>query len=198
MATRSFPLDATINPLYLGSDYRDYWGDAFARLCERLDPILKAACYVPRYVHAPDQATENAGVPGAGAIEYAMTVKPGSFIVGFLHSYTSAPSANSTDAPVTSSFQFQLTDVERNFRFFGKPVPETWLLNDQPGSNPEAAIAGGPGGGLYVLNPAVRLLTEPYPVAPPGIFNVQFWNQLATNNTNVRLTVLVAEPQGAE
>jgi len=194
----SFPSVPSINPLRLASDYRDFPGDPHARFTRAIDRILNAGCYVPRYVHAPDQATENAGVDGSAAIEYTVTIKPGSFILGFLHSYTSSPSANTTDAPVTSSFTFRITDLARNYLLCAKPLPETWLLNDQPGTNPEAVIGGGPGGGLYVVNPSVRLLTRPYPVAPPGAFLIEFWNQLTTVNTDVRLTMLVAEPARAE
>jgi len=45
-----------------------------------------------------------------------------------------------------------------------------------------------------VPNPSPRLLPAPYPVAAPGIFKLEFWNMLTTQNTGVRLTLLVAEP----
>jgi hypothetical protein len=107
-----------------------------------------------------------------------------------LHTFSSRASLNATDPPVRSGFRFQITDVARQFRFFEKPVPETWLLNDAPSSNPQSPL----GAGLYVLNPAPRLLTAPYPVTPPGIFKVEFWNTLDVTNTLVRLSLLVAVP----
>lgn len=200
MGSRSnicFPLDVPISPLRLASDYRDYWGDYHARLVELIDPILDAGCYQPRIYHAPAQDLEVAGVSGLGFLDYDLAITAGSWILGFMHSYTSAPSANSTDAPVTSSFRFQFTEIRTDrkpYRFFAKSVPEAWLLNDQPTSNPQSPIAGGPGGGLYLTNPSPRLLTAPYPVTPGATYRVEFWNLLATVNKDIRLSVVVAEP----
>jgi hypothetical protein len=189
-----FPVEPLISPLRLASDYRDYFGDYHAKVTELLDPILKAGCYVPRIYHAPSDDLESVGLAPDGFLEYALALPAGSFVLGFLHNYTSATTGNGTDAPAGSSFRFQLTDVSRQYRFFGKPLPEAWLLNDQPGNNPNAAITGGPGGGLYVLNPSLRLLPAPYPVGPPGMFQVEFWNMLATQNNDVRLSVFCAVP----
>ena len=197
--SQCFPTRPPINPLRLASDYRDYYGDPHAKLCELIDPILGAGCYVPLIVHAPDTPTELAGLgpPGPGPLgsngflDYGLTIPAGSWILGFLHAYTSSPSANATDPPVSSSFRFQITDVERQYRFFTKPVPEAYLLNDLPTSNALAPIGTNL---LVVPNPSVRLLPSPYPVAPPGLFKLEFWNMLATQNTGVRLSLLVAQP----
>lgn len=185
-----FPTQVPISPLRLHSAYRDYFGDADAKLTELLDPILDAACYKPRIFHAPDTSTEDVGVAGRQFLEYALALPPGGFIVGFLHTFTSQASLNATDPPVRSGFRFNLTDVDRQYRFFEKPVPETWLLNDAPTSNPQSPL----GAGLYVVNPAPRLLTAPYAITPPGIFKVEFWNTLPTLNNLVRLSLLVAVP----
>lgn len=185
-----FPTRPPISPLRLASNYRDYYGDAHAKLAELIDPILGAGCYVPRIIHAPDSPAELAGVPGGGFLDYGLVIPTGSWILGFQHCYTSAPSANTTDPPVTSSFRFQITDVERQYKFFRNPVPEAYLLNDIPTSNAVSVLTGL----LTVLNPSLRLLPAPYPVAPPGLFKLEFWNMLATVNTGVRLSLLVAEP----
>lgn len=187
---KCFPTDVPFSPLRLASNYRDYFGDAHAVLTELIDPILEAACYVPRIFHAPDTATENQGVAANGYLEYALALPPGAFVLGYLHTFTSLGSLNATDPPVQSSFKFQITDIERRYRLFEKPVPEAWLLNDAPSSNPQAIFSAG----LYVLNPSPRLLTAPYPVAPPGMFKVEFWNTLPSVNTGVRLSLLVAIP----
>lgn len=186
-----FPTKPPFNPLRLASNYRDYWGDADARLAELTDPLLDAACYVPRIFHAPDTEAENTGVAAEDYLEYVLTLPAGSYIVGYLHNFTGLLNANDpATPPVRSSFRFQITDVQKQYRFFEKPLPEAWLLNDSPSSNPLAQTAGG----LYVLNPSPRLLTALYPVTPPGVFKVEFWNVLDELNTGVRLSLLVAVP----
>jgi hypothetical protein len=185
-----FPINPPIAPLRLHSAYRDYFGDPDSKLTALIDPLLDAACYVPRIFHSPDTEDSDAGVPGLEYLEYALALPEGSFILGYQHTFTSRASLNATDPPVRSGFRFQVTDVKRQYRFFEKPVPETWLLNDAPSSNPQSPL----GAGLYVLNPAPRLLTAPYPVTPPGIFKVEFWNTLSSLNKLVRLTMIVAVP----
>jgi len=185
-----FPIIPPINPLRLASNYRDYYGNQHERLTELTDPIDDAGCYIPRIIHAPDTQTEITGVKANGYLEYALALPTGSFILGFLHTFTSGPSANATDPPVTSGFQLQITDVDRDYKLFEKPIPEAWLLNDAPSSNPQAVFAAG----LYVLNPSVRLLPAPYPITPPGMLKIEFWNMLATTNNLIRLSMLVAIP----
>lgn len=195
--TTCFPTKPPINPLRLASNYRDFWGCADAVLAELTDPLLDAACYVPRVYHAPSTEEELAGVAPNDFREYMLPLPPGSFIVGYLHCYTGV--ANEGDAaspPVGSGFKFQVTDVHRQYRFYEKPVPEAFLLNDAPSSNPQAVLSAG----LYVLNPSPRLLPALYPVTPPGVFKVEFWNTLTDAdgvpilNTGVRLSLLLAVP----
>lgn len=188
--TTCFPTKPPINPLRLASNYRDYWGDVHAMLAELTDPLCDAACYVPRVFHAPDTEGENAGVAAQDFREYVLVLPAGSFIVGYLHTYTGRLNANdAANPPVRSSFRFQLTDVQKQYRFFEKPIPEAWLLNDSPARNALGQFAG-----LNVLNPSPRLLTALYPVTPPGVFKVEFWNTLDTTNTGIRLSLLVAVP----
>jgi hypothetical protein len=185
-----FPTQVPLAPLRLHSAYRDYWGDADAKLTELIDPFLDAACYVPRIIHAPDTQTENIGVAGNAYEEYALAVPEGAFLLGFLHNFTGRASLDAVNPPVRQSFRFNITDMGRQYKLFEKPVPETWLLNDAPSSNPNAHF----GAGLYVLNPAPRLLAVPYPVTPPGIFKIEFWNSLPTVNKLIRLSLIVAVP----
>ena len=188
--TTCFPTKPPINPLRLASNYRDYWGDVHAMLAELTDPLCDAACYVPRIFHAPDTEGENAGVAAQDFREYVLVLPAGSFIVGYLHTYTGRLNANdAANPPVRSSFRFQLTDVQKQYRFFEKPIPEAWLLNDSPARNALGQFTG-----LNVLNPSPRLLTALYPVTPPGVFKVEFWNTLDTTNTGIRLSFLVAVP----
>ena len=187
-----FPTRPPLNPLRMASNYRDYWGCADACLTELTDPLLNAACYVPRIYHAPDTEQENAGVAALDYTEYALALPAGSFIVGYMHVYTSLMNAgNALDPPVRSSFRFQITDVQKQYRFFEKPVPEAWLLNDSPSSNLQTPFGAA---GLFVLNPSPRLLTALYPVTPPGVFKVEFWNVLGERNKGIRLSLLVAVP----
>lgn len=192
----TFPKLPPFNPLRLASNYRDHFGDAHALFTELTDPIIKSGCYVPRIFHAPDTEDENAGVAPNGYLEYALAVPAGSFILGFLHAFTSGASADQNDPPVTSGFRAQITDLKQDYAWFGKPVPEAYFLNDSPTANPSGNLNQD---SLVVPNPSVRLLPAPYPVTPPGIFRVEFWNILqvagvaATNNL-VRLSFLVAVP----
>lgn len=192
-----FPQQVPFNPLRLASNFRDFWGDQHALFTAMTDPLVDKACYIPRIYHAPDTEDENAGVAANGYLEYALTLPPGAFILGFLHAYCGGASANATDAPVTAGFKFQITDVQRAYRWFAKPLPETWLLQDQPSYNPQAVVGNAP---LTVLNPSPRLLAAPYPVAPRGVFKIEFWNCLVNGsnapiaNTGIRLSVLAAVP----
>lgn len=187
------PTTPAISPLRLAPDYRDFFGRAHEHLVETIEGIVNADCFRFRVFHAPDSDDENAGVAGNGYLEYALELPPGSFLLGFLHTNTANPT-NATSPPVGSGFRCQITDVERNFKFFQKPVPEAYFLNDIPSTNPLGPYAGND---LYVLNPAVRLLMAPYPVGAPGQFKVEFWNLLATANKLISLDFVVAEPDGA-
>lgn len=187
---KCFPLAPPFNPLCLASNYRDYFGDANACLTEIVTSRINAAgCYVSRIFHAPDTSTETAGVRANGFLEYVLSIPAGSFIMGFLHTFTSG-SPSATDAPVSSGFKFQITDVGRDYRWFAKPLPEAWLLNDEPSSNSQE-LSQLP---IRVLNPSPRLLPAAYPVAPPGSFKIEFWNQLSSVNSLIRLSLLVAVP----
>lgn len=186
----SVPTTPAISPLRLAPDYRDFFGRAHEHLCEMIDSIVNADCYRFRIFHAPDSTSENAGVPTLGYVEYALLLPPGSFLLGFLHSST----FNVTDAtspPVASSFRVQITDVQRNYKFFQKPVPDAFFLNDIVSTDPDGAFAGE---NLYVLNPSTRLLMAPYPVVPPAQFKVEFWNILSELNQFIQLDFVVAEP----
>jgi hypothetical protein len=157
-----------ISPLRLHQEYRDYWGEPQARLAERIDAILKSGrCYRPRWYHAPDTEAELIGVDGNGYLEYILYIPAGSWIIAWAHAQSVA----------TSSFVAQITDVGLDYTWFNVPAEDAFFTN--PG-----ATAAGP----------LRLLTTPYPVAPPGHFRIQFWNQSANNNPLVQLSFLVLEP----
>jgi hypothetical protein len=186
-----------INPLYLASNFRDGFGEAHARLAELLDPIWMSGCFEPRIFHAPDTQSENVGATAASPyIQYVLDIPVGSFILAYLHHAASQVNPNvATCPPVPSSFRVQITDVARSYRFFEKPVPEAFFLNDAPSMNPSGPFFGSSSGFLYELNPSPRLLTAPYPVAPPsGKFKVEFWNSLNAANTLMQLSFLVAVP----
>lgn len=188
------PTTPGIAPLKLAPDYRDYPGRYHERLAYLIDPIVNADCFRPRYYHAPDSSTENAGVAANGYVEYVLQIVPGSVLLGFLRSST--PVANPNNAgnpPVGSGYRCQITDVERQYKFFQKPIPEAYFLNDIPTTNPLGPYSGED---LYVLNPALRLLPHPYPVAAPGLFKVEFWNVTAAVNYDIALDFVVAEPDG--
>jgi hypothetical protein len=186
------PSTPSISPLKLAPDFRDYFGHAHEHLVEMIDPIVNADCYRFRVFHTPDSLTETAGVAALGYVEYALELPPGSMLLGFLHSNTPVPNTNNAGSPpVGSGFRVQITDVDRNYKFFQKPVPEAYFLNDVPSTNPLGPYAGE---NLYIPNPCIRLLMAPYPVAPPGQFKVEFWNLLDSVNSLVELDFVIAEP----
>jgi hypothetical protein len=193
----TFPAIPPFNPLRLASNYRDYFGDANALLTELTDQIIASGCYVPKIFHAPETFLENEGVTPNGYLAYTLVIPPGSFILAYMHAFTSAASVNATDPPVQPGFRMQITDVLPNHKFFGKPLPETFFLNDIPSANPQSPNIPT---FLSVQNNTPRLLTAPYPVVPPGVFKVEFWNILTNSsgvgiqNNLVRMSFLVAIP----
>lgn len=205
MSRLSVPTVVPIKPLRLREDYRDYYGDAHACLAEMYDRLQDAGCYEPRVFHAPDTATENAGLPVDGYLEYMLALPPGAFIVGFLHGCPGLAQPFSDSSPAVTSFTVQITDVERDYKLFGKPVPETFLFPDHPspGAN---QFSFAPNSGPPIQLNVPRLLTAPYPVAPPGVFRIEFWNQAPAGAFNadeplvrlpnpfVRLSLAVAVP----
>ena len=156
-----------ISPYRLHQEYRDFWTEAQARLVERVDPILKADCFRPRWYHAPDTVSELAGVPGNGYLEFTLYIPAGSWLLGYAHA----------ESVALRPFLVQITDVGLDYQFFNQPVEDAYFTN--PG-----VTGGGP----------ARLLTRPYPVTPPGQLRFQFWNQAAALNKFVQLALLVAEP----
>ena len=184
------PLKTLLNPLKLAPEYRDFWGDQHSRFAELTDRICDAECFVPRVYHAPDNTTEIAGVAANDYLEYILPLPAGSFILAWLHSTTAVAGANGSPPP-GSGFSLQVTDVKRNFKFFQKPVPESYFLNGPPQPNDFGVFAGGT---PYLACPSPRLLPAPYPVSAPGEFQFEFWNTLASLNTLVQMSLLVAVP----
>jgi hypothetical protein len=198
-----------ITPMRLREDFRDTFGESYARILDAFDRIEKAGCYEPVFFHAPDTETENAGLPINGYLEYMIALPVGGFIVGFNHACTSIDQPFSDVAPAVSGFTVQITDVERAYALFEKPVPETFLLPDRPNANGQFGFDSplGPGTttGVPVQLNTPRILTDPYPIAPRGVFKIEFWNQAPAGaftgdstdldpNNLIRLTMLIARP----
>src|SRR5580692_2981844 len=132
ISTVCVPL-TTENPLRLSPLFTDYWGDFMASVTKRTDVFARLGCYAPRFYHAPDSNTENAGLAAGGYVEYLLTLPVGSFLCGFLHSTVSIPDTAPTDPigpPAQSGFVIQITDLSIDKQLFSKPVPEAWFLND--------------------------------------------------------------------
>lgn len=184
------PETVLMNPLLMMSNVREYWQDAHSRLIGFSDAIVKAECYEPRIFHAPSTDFELIGLEPNGFLEYVLPLPTGSWILGWLHATSGLP-LEADFPPAGSTFSMQLTDVARGFKFFQKPVADAYFLNDQV--QPSNSTFGNK---PYVQNPSPKLLSSPYPVAPPGEFKFEFWNQLGgdTNNTLVQMSLLVAVP----
>lgn len=191
------PLTVLLNPLKMAPAYRDFWGDQNSRYVELTDEICDAECFIPRVYHAPDNVQELAGIPGNGYLEYILSIPPGSFVLGFLHSTTGAagPGATPGSPPAGSGFSCQITDAKRKYKFFQKPVPETYFLSDATTPNDFGVFARQL---PYVQTPIPRLLPAPYPISAPGELMIEFWNTLTTTNTLIQLSLLVAVPQDAQ
>ena len=191
------PLTVLLNPLKLAPEYRDFWGDMHSKYAEATDAICEAECYIPRVYHAPDNQTELAGVAANSYLEYILPIPAGSFILGYLHTTTGLTGAGPVEAgapPPGSGFTCQITDIKRNYKFFQKPVPETYFLQNATQPNDYGIFAGGR---PYIACPSPRLLPAPYPITPPGELLFEFWNTLASTNVLVQLSLLVAVPIGA-
>lgn len=192
----------TENLLRLSPLFTNYWGDQQARYTERLDGFPKAGCFVPRFFHSPDSESQLLGIPANGYKTYLLALPLGSFILGYLHTTSSAPaSAGPADVPVpnappnASGFTCQITDVAIDHKWFSRPAPEAFFINDN--------LLGASGGGLppypyntlgFTFPSFPRLLPIPYPVVPPGQFIIEFWNQLDQANTDCQMTFLVLVP----
>jgi len=192
----------TENLLRLSPLFRDYFEESQARFTERLDGFAQLGCFVPRFFHAPDSEAQFQGVAANDYLEYLLTLPVGSFIIGYLHTTSSAPnSAGPATFPVAnvppnpSGFSCQITDLAIDHKWFSSPVPEAFFINDNllgPSTNPP--YPGNTNG--YTFPSFPRLLPVPYPVVGPGQFRVEFWNSLDAVNTDVQLTFLVMVPDG--
>lgn len=191
----------TENLLRLSPLYRDYWGEQMAAYTRRLDGFAKLGCYVPRFYHTPDSGSQFAGIPGNGYATYLLALPLGSFILGFLHTTSSAPDSAIglpvlASPPNPSGFTCQITDLSLDHKWFSRPAEEAWFINDNlVGSNTFAPYPSNMQG--YTFPSFPRLLPVPYPVVPPGQFQVEFWNSLDEVNTDCQMTFLVLVPDGA-
>ena len=194
----------TENLLTLSPLYRDYWGEQMAVFTRRLDRFAHLGCYVPRFYHAPDSASQFVGVQPNDYRTYLLSLPIGSFIIGFLHTTSSAATGRSPDSgiaasvpPNPSGFSVQITDLSIDHKWFSHPCPEAWFINDNlldPGvfpPYPENTLS-------YTFPSFPRLLSQPYPVVGQGQFQVEFYNSLDTVNTDVQLTFLVLVPDGPD
>lgn len=187
----------TENLMRLSPIFRDYWGEQVARFVERTDVFCKAGCFVPRFYHAPSSDDQFVGVAARGYIPYVLALPIGSYVLGFLHTTSSAPGAPgfAPAPPNPSGFTCQITDLSVNHKWFTRPMPEAWFINDffAPGGNntypPYPLNTQG-----YTWPNFPRLLAVPYPIVPPGRLKVEFWNSLASVNTDVQMTFLVMVP----
>ena len=193
---------STENLLTLSPLYRDYWGEQMAALTRRLDGFARAGCYVPRFFHAPDAATQFAGLPEFGYLTYLLSLPVGAYILGWLHNNSSAPNSSGPETtpvinppPNVSGFTAQITDLSIDHKWFSHPAEEAYFINDNllgPSTFPPFTdtIYG------YTFPSFPRLLVQPYPVVGTGQFQVEFYNSLDAVNKDVQLTFLVMVPEG--
>ncbi len=193
----------TENLLRLSPLYRDYWGEQMAAFTAHLDGFARLGCYVPRFFHAPDSESQFVGIAANGYKSYLLSLPIGAFVVGFLHSPSSAPSSSGPAPtpvlnipPNASGFTCQVTDLALDHKWFSRPMEEAWFINDNllgPSSTFPPYIANTLG---FTFPSFPRLLPAPYPIVPPGQLVVEFWNALDVTNTDCQMTFLVLVPDG--
>jgi len=192
----------TENLLHLSPLYRDYFGELQAEYARKYDWFAKLGCFEPRFYHAPSSETQFNGIAAAGYLTYLLSLPIGSFLIGYLHTTSSAPnSAEPATNPVpnvppnASGFSVQITDLALDHKFFSHPVPEAYFINDNLlGENPNPPYINNTQG--YTFPSFPRLLPVPYPIVPPGQLQVEFWNSQTQTNTDAQLTFLVLVPDG--
>jgi|GEM_PF-5756809 len=192
----------TENLLRLSPLFRDYWGEVMAAYAHRLDGFPKLGCYVPRFYATPDSESQFVGIPAQGYKAYLLALPLGSFIIGFLHTTSSAPNSSGPATaqvanvpPNASGFTCQITDLSLDHKWFSRPCEEAWFINDNLlGPSTFPPYPSNTQGFTFPSFP--RLLPVPYPVVPPGQFQVEFWNSLDALNQNAQLTFLVMVPDG--
>lgn len=194
----------TENLLRLSPMFRDYFGDQQARFTERLDGFAKAGCYVPRFYHAPDSASQFEGIPANAYKSYLLSLPIGAFVLGFLHTTSSAPNSTKPATkpvknipPNASGFTCQITDLTFDHKWFSRPAEEAWFINDNLSGPSVNSFPPYPNNTLGFTFPSFpRLLCAPYPIVPPGQLVVEFWNSLDETNTDCQMTFLVLVPDG--
>jgi hypothetical protein len=188
------------NSIRLSPVFADYFGDQVARFTERTDIFAKLGCYVPRFYHSPGSAEQLAGVAANGYLTYLLSLPVGSFILGFVHTTSSAPGSapdTSISPPAASGFSLQITDLAINHKWFSRPVDEAYFLNDYllpvetAGFPPYPLSTFG-----YTFPSLPRLLPVPYPVVGVAQFMIEFWNKLDGLNNDCQVTFLVMVPNG--
>jgi hypothetical protein len=197
MSSRLCVPSQTDNPLRLSPLFRDYWGEQMAAFTRRTDLFARAGCYVPRFFHAPDSETQFKGLAAGGYLTYLLSLPIGSFILGYLHTTSSAPNSNGGGVPPNASgFTCQITDLALDHKWFSRPAEEAYFVNDDFTTTAGPPYTASTHGVTFPSTP--RLLTQPYPVVPPGQFVVEFWNALSSLNTDVQMTFLVMVPDGPD
>jgi hypothetical protein len=72
------------NSYSLDGYFRPYWAEWDARAVKNLDPLSDlAGCLEPRFYRAPNRGNDQ--IPPFGYLSYALTLLPGSYILGFMH-----------------------------------------------------------------------------------------------------------------
>ncbi len=166
----------TENLLRLSPLYRDYFGEQQARFTERLDQFARMGCYVPRFYHTPDSESQFIGIAANGYKTYLLALPPGSFIIGFVHTTSSAPNSSGPSTqpnvnvpPNASGFTVQITDLSIDHDWFSKPMDEAWFINDNLLGPGVEAYPPYPDNTLGFTFPSFpRLLPVPYPVVDPA------------------------------
>lgn len=150
-----------VTPLQIDTYQRDLWGHFDAPVIAQLAPLVASGCYRPKIYVGLDTTSQS--IAPKGYASYAPNITPGSLIYGFYMGLPQNP----------SPWNIQITDVALRRKFWTAPISQLFLSSNGAG-NPEE------------LN-FPCLLEAAYPVVGKGVFQVEVWNQLGSQQTVVPL-----------
>lgn len=162
------------SPLSLAQYVRDLWGHFDTVAIAQLAALADESCYQQKFYKAPATGLEL--FSSRQYVPYGIKITPGSIIYGFY-----LPTNPSTGLPL--NFSVQITDQALDHRFWSEPVPSFFLANSLGCGQAEIV-------GQKPTFPC--LLTAPYPVTGDGLFLVELWNGL-TSQQRIELVIGVLE-----
>lgn len=150
-----------MNQLWGVGNVRDYWARWTPPAVQNLTWLNAVDCFRPKLFAAPIESLMN--VPASGYLITTFAFVPGSWVIGL-----SQVNADSLD--------FQLTDLQANYKFFSAPI--------------SAQLMDTTGGQSMPF-----WLPEPYMLSGVATLKVEIWNNTSSPTANSQIVVHVLEPR---